>query len=180
MIKKTIVFVFTILLFGNIYGQKLKTKTGQVNFDAIVTSFEPVKAENNATTCILDTATGEIASLILLKGFKFKVALMEEHFNENYVESDKFPKAILKGKIQNFDASKLTQTATPIEIKASIELHGKKKDVLISGKIKKTTTGIELTTSFTLIPEDFDIKIPSVVRGKIGKKVNVTTLFDLK
>ncbi|WP_395077702.1 YceI family protein [Flavobacterium sp.] len=170
------IFVFTISSFS----QKIKTKSGLVNFDAVESTFEPVKALNKATTCILNTANGQIASQILMKGFEFKVALMEEHFNENYIESDKYPKATLKGKIENFDYSKITQTFQNIQIKGTLEMHGKIKDVIIDGKIKKNVDSTELTTNFILLPEDFDIRIPSIVRGKIAKKVNVSTVFLLK
>ena len=171
-----LIFIFTI----NSFSQKIITKSGIVNFDAVENTFEPVKAQNKTATCILDTTNGQIASQILMKGFEFKIALMEEHFNENYVESDKYPKATLKGKIENFNYSKLSTSFQNIQIKGTIELHGKIKDIVIDGKIKKNADNTELTTNFILVPEDFNIEIPSIVRGKIGKKVNVSTVFLLK
>jgi YceI-like domain len=177
---KKIILLLVLANCANSFSQKKITKNGVVNFDAVSQAFEPVKAENKAVTCILDTSNGQIASLILLKGFKFKIALMEEHFNENYVESDTYPKATLKGKIENFDYSKITNTSQSIKIKGTVELHGKSKEITIDGKIKKNNETVELTTNFVLLPEDFDIKIPSLVKDKIAKKVNVTTSFLLK
>ncbi len=89
---KKIAFVVLIALcsFAPIQEKKL-TKTGTITFEASVPSFEEVKGKNTAVTCILNTSNGEIAALALMKGFRFKVALMEEHFNENYIESSKFP-----------------------------------------------------------------------------------------
>ena len=136
---------------------KLITKTGTITFEASVPSFEEVKAKNSGVSCVLNTKTGEIASLALLKGFRFKVALMEEHFNENYVESDKFPKATFKGKIENFDLSKLMTTANNYTIKGKLELHGKSKDIAITAKIKKGKDGIEIVSDFTVNTDDFDI-----------------------
>lgn len=158
---------------------KVLTKTGKVTFEASVPSFEEVKANHKAVTCILNTKTGEIASLILVKGFQFKLALMEEHFNENYIESDKFPKATFKGKIDNFDWDKITAQPQEYTIKGKIELHGKMKDVVLVSKIKKSGSGIEITSSFTLNPEDFDIQIPSLVRAKVAKNVAVRLDFIL-
>ena len=100
-------------------AQKYATKTGSLKFEASVESFEEVAAENKNTSAILESSTGEIAVLTLMKGFRFKIALMEEHFNENYVESDKFPKATFKGKVEDFDASKLSSTAKIFKISAS-------------------------------------------------------------
>ena len=178
--KNIFLTLLTFLLSTHSFSQKIKTKSGLVNFDAVESTFEPVKAVNKSTTCILNTKNGQIACQILMKGFEFKVALMEEHFNENYVESDKYPKATLKGKIENFDYAKVTENFQNIQIKGTIELHGKIQDIVIDGKIKKNLDSTELITNFILVPEDFNIKIPSIVRGKIARKVNVSTVFLLK
>lgn len=175
--------IIMMLLFFNGFGfaqDKLITKTGTITFEASVPSFEEVKAKNSGVSCVLNTKTGEIASLALMKGFRFKVALMEEHFNENYVESDKFPKATFKGKIENFDLSKITTTTNNYTIKGKLELHGKLKDIVITAKIKKGKDGIEIVSDFNVNTDDFDIEIPSVVSKKVTKKVNVQFEFVLK
>ena len=178
---KTKIIMGLLLISSLSFAQdKLITKTGTITFEASVPSFEEVKAKNSGVSCVLNTKTGEIASLALLKGFRFKVALMEEHFNENYVESDKFPKATFKGKIENFDLSKLTTTANNYTIKGKLELHGKSKDISITAKIKKAKDGIEIVSDFTVNTDDFDIEIPSVVSKKVTKKVNVRFEFVLK
>lgn len=178
---KKILFYSLLLITAQSFAQtKLVTKTGKITFEASVPAFEEVKAKNEAVTCILNPANGEIASLALMKGFRFKVALMEEHFNENYVESDKYPKATFKGKIDNFDLSKLTATTKDYTIKGKLELHGKTKDITITAKIKKTDAGVELDSNFTVNTDDFDIEIPSVVSKKLTKKVAVTLDVTLK
>ena len=123
--KTKLFWILLLITQFSIAQDKLITKSGTITFEASVPSFEEVKAKNSGVSCVINTKTGEIASLALLKGFRFKVALMEEHFNENYVESDKFPKATFKGKIENFDLSKITSTATNYTIKGKLELHGK-------------------------------------------------------
>lgn len=178
--KKILLLSFLMISAQNFAQTKLITKTGKISFEASVPSFEEVKAKNESATCILNADTGEIASLALMKGFRFKVALMEEHFNENYIESDKYPKATFKGKIENFDLSKLTATAKDFTIKGKLELHGKVKDIVITAKIKKTDAGVELDSHFFVNTDDFDIEIPSVVSKKLSKKVAVTLDFILK
>ena len=179
--KNLLFLVLTILGITSALAQdKILTKTGQVTFEASVPSFEEVKANHKNVTCIVNTKTGEIASLILVKGFQFKVALMEEHFNENYIESDKFPKATFKGKIEDFDLQKITSQNQDFTIKGKIELHGKIKDIVVIAKIKKVKNAIEITANFTLNPEDFDIQIPSLVRAKVAKKVDVKFDFTLQ
>jgi len=105
---------------------------------------------------------------------------MEEHYNENYVESDKYPKATFKGKIENFDLSKIDKSGKTYSINGTIELHGKSKPITISATIKKVNTGIEITSEFVLNSDDFNIEIPSVVSKKVSKKVKVSLNFLLK
>jgi hypothetical protein len=178
--KKIILYCLLLVTLPNFAQTKLVTKTGKITFEASVPAFEEVKAKNESVTCIVNPANGEIASLALMKGFRFKVALMEEHFNENYVESDKYPKATFKGKIDNFDLNKLTASGKDYTIKGKLELHGKTKDITIIAKIKKTDNGIEIDSNFTINTDDFDIEIPSVVSKKLTKKVAVNLDFTLK
>lgn len=177
--KKSITLIVFIFCFLGFSQDKKSTKTGEITFEASVPSFEEVKATNKGVSCILNTQTGEIAALALVKGFRFKVALMEEHFNENYIESDKYPKAIFKGKIDNFDIIKLTDTSQKYTIKGTLELHGKTKEVSSIASIKKSGDKIIIDTKFSVQPEDFDIKIPSVVSKKVAKTVDVTCHFSL-
>ena len=177
--KKRITLIVMICCFLGFAQDKKSTKTGEITFEASVPSFEEVKATNKGVSCILNTQTGEIAALALVKGFRFKVALMEEHFNENYIESDKYPKAIFKGKIDNFDIIKLTDTSQKYTIKGTLELHGKTKEVSSIASIKKSGDKIIIDTKFSVQPEDFDIKIPSVVSKKVAKTVDVTCHFSL-
>ena len=159
-------FLYTLLLTSIIgYSQiKLITKNGKVTFEASVPAFEEVKAKNESVTCVLNTENGEIAALALTKGFRFRIALMEEHFNENYIESDKYPKATFK----------------EYTIKGKLEMHGKTKDISIIAKLKKTEAGLEIDSNFLVNTDDFDIEIPSVVSKKVSKKVNVILDFLLK
>jgi len=160
--------------------EKKITKTGSISFEASMPAFEEIKAKNNAVTCIMNTNNGEIAVLALMKGFRFKIALMEEHFNESYIESSKFPKATFKGKIENFDVSKLTSTSKDYTIKGKLEVHGKSKDINSIAKIKKINSDVEIKTDFEVNVADFDIDIPSVVSKKVAKKVTLNCNFLLK
>ncbi len=172
--KKIMMLLFLFVGIVNVSAQKYMTKTGSLKFEASVESFEEIAAENKNTSAILDATTGEIAVLTLMKGFRFKVALMEEHFNENYVESDKFPKATFKGKVENFDVSKLSSAANTFKISGDLTLHGKTKKVTTNAKILKSGDKITITGNFEAKPEDFDIEIPKLVSKKVADKVNIT------
>lgn len=177
--RKLTLLILLVVHWG--YSQEKKvTKTGEITFEASVPSFEEVKATNKSVTFIMNTETGEIASLALIKAFRFKVALMEEHFNENYAESDRYPKATFKGKINAFDKNKITETAKDFLIKGTLEMHGKSKDIIAPAKIKKIGNDIEIITNFSVNSDDFAIKIPSVVSKKVSKKVNISVYSLLK
>ena len=178
--KKISLYLALLIGIAGFSQSKLITKTGKITFEASVPAFEEVKAKNESVTCVLNTDNGEIAALALMKGFRFKIALMEEHFNENYVESDTYPKATFKGKIENFDISKIGATLKEFTIKGKLEMHGKSKEISIVAKIKKTESGLEIDSNFFVNTDDFDIDIPSVVSKKVSKKVNVTLDFVLK
>ncbi|MFY7664714.1 YceI family protein [Flavobacterium sp.] len=177
---RKILFLFAILSTSLSLAQKLTTKTGKLAFEASVPGFEEVKAKNENVTCVLNKENGEIATLALMKAFRFKIALMEEHFNENYVESDTYPKATFKGKITGFNADKLTTSWTEYQIKGKLEMHGKTNDVTAAAKIRKNDGGIEIQTSFNVNASDYAIKIPSVVKSKVSNKIDVTGMFLLK
>lgn len=170
----TISILFTLITSAQ---EKKVTKNGTINFEASVPSFEPVEAKHNSVSAVLNTSTGEIASLALVKGFRFKIALMEEHFNENYAESTKYPKAIFRGKIQNFDVSKLTSNPQKFTIKGTLEFHGKTKEISPETYISKNGDKIEIKSDFILNSDDFDIKIPSIVSKKVSKQVNTQIHF---
>ena len=178
--KKTILLMMAFSAYVSFAQEKMMTKTGKVTFEASVPAFEEIKGKNENATGVLVPATGEFASLTLMKGFRFKIALMEEHFNENYVQSDKYPKATFRGKIENFDVKSLTATAKDYTIKGKMELHGKSKEISVPAKIKKTDAGIEISSTFNINTEDFDIEIPSVVASKVSKKVIIKSDFIVK
>ena len=172
-LMKTLLYFFLLLGTSTFAQRKYLTKTGQISFEASVPSFEEVAAKNNSVTAILNTENGEFAALVLVKAFRFKNALMEEHFNENYAESHLYPKATFKGKIKDFDFKQLKDT---YKISGELTFHGVTKPINnVTVKLKNTDGNITLSSSFKLLPSDYNIKIPSIVKSKISDEV-VTTI----
>tara|TARA_R110000737_G_scaffold334597_1_gene352937 strand:- start:87 stop:644 length:558 start_codon:yes stop_codon:yes gene_type:complete len=181
--KYRIAFVFiffflplTVLAQGRYY----LTKTGEINFEASVPSFEEVKAKNSNVSAILNSANGEFAALALMKGFRFKVALMEEHFNENYIESSKFPKATFNGKIKDFEFSQLSELPNEYTVAGTITMHGVDKLIEVPAIIFIVDNVISMKLRFTLRPEDFNIEIPKIVSSKIAEEIDVLANFSLR
>lgn len=161
------------------YGQKYKTRSGVVKFEASVASYEEVAATNKTVSAILDASNGEVGVVVLMKGFRFKLALMEEHFNESYAETGKYPKATFKGKIEGFDAGKLTATPQSYKISGELLIHGKTKNISNTVKLSRSGGNLVMTGAFALKPSEFDIEIPGVIRKKIAETVDVNYEFSL-
>lgn len=173
-------FLFAgLLACSGVFAQKYFTKTGLTEFKASVDTFEPVEATNESTTAILNVETGEVAALILVKAFQFRVALMQEHFNENYMDSDEHPKATFAGTIKDFDLSKIGTTAVELPIEGTLTVKGKEKPVSTVGTFHEKDGKIMVDATFSVKPGDFDIEIPSVVRKKIAENVNITLSYEL-
>lgn len=180
---RRLLFLSAILIvsgFKSFAQDKKITRTGTVTFEASVPSFEEVKAKNEQVTCVLNTKTGEIASLVLMKGFRFKIALMEEHFNENYIESDKYPKATFSGIIQGFNWNIIGTTPKEFRMTGKLELHGKSKDITTTVILKKVGDALEITSDFNVNSDDFNIKISNILSKKVSKTVNIKADFLLK
>ena len=174
---KKLYLLFAFISFVGFSQEKYLTKSGVLNFEASVEAFEEIKATNDNVTAILNTENGQFAALALVKGFRFKNALMEEHFNENYAESDEFPKAIFKGELINFS---LKNTQTTYTINGSLSFHGVTKALEnVSVVVTPSKNSFNFNGSFEIAPNDFDIEIPSIVSSKIADSVIVVFDFEL-
>lgn len=176
---KTIYTLIAFFLFVGISNsqQRFLTKNGTVSFFSS-SPMEDIEAENNQVLSIVDATNGQMAISILMKSFLFEKALMQEHFNENYVESDKFPKATFKGDIINFDA--ISTSEKKIEVKGKLTIHGITKEVTIHATAKKTKDTIVMNGDFMVNLADFGIEIPAVVKNNIAKEIKVSFNFTHK
>jgi hypothetical protein len=176
---KRILVLCLLFVAGTVSAQKYYTKTGETDFKASVEAFEQVEAKSNSTTVILKLDSGDIAALLFMKSFHFKVALMEEHFNENYMDSDKFPKATFRGNLKDFNMSELSVTAKEYSLSGTLTVRGKAKEIQSTAMVSKDGGKVVFKSVFTVKPQDFDIDIPSIVRNKIAKEINVTLNYEL-
>jgi hypothetical protein len=167
-----LIFLLNILLALN--AQKFMTKNGYIGFFSH-TSMEDIKGDNNQVAAIIDISTGEMVFQALIKSFHFDRALMEEHFNENYMESDKFPKSSFKGKITNLSSVDFSKNGTySVIVEGDLTIHNVTNKISTKGTIEVITGGINANSKFNIVPEDYKIVIPGVVRDKIDKNLEVT------
>ncbi|OUR93314.1 hypothetical protein A9Q87_05025 [Flavobacteriales bacterium 34_180_T64] len=178
---KTLLYLFVLMSFTVNAQNKHLTKTGVITFEASVPSFEEIAATNNSVTAIFDADTGKFAVLALVKGFRFKNALMEAHFNENYVASDLYPKAKFKGTIEGFSLENFDHIKSDYEINGTLEFHGKVKQIE-SCLIRITnldTNGLHMIGSLEVKTSDYSIEIPKIVRKKVSDIITINFEFNL-
>ncbi|NER13444.1 YceI family protein [Leptobacterium flavescens] len=150
------------------------TRQGQASFFSY-TSVENIQATNNQVLSIIDLSKKEIAVSMLMRAFVFEKSLMEEHFNESYIESDIYPKATFQGQIQDFDPS-INGEQTRI-VKGQLTIHGVTRETEIKTKIEKTGRTYVLSGDFELRIKDYEIKVPPILARNIAKTISVTFSF---
>jgi hypothetical protein len=159
--------------------EKFFTKTGRISFLSNA-PLEDIEAVNKTAGVVLDKRTGAVQAMVLMRGFEFKKALMQEHFNENYVESQKYPNGQLKGIIVNNQEVEYGKDGSyPVTVKGQLSLHGITREITIPAVLKIQGEKIEATSVFTILLSDFGISIPSIVKDKISNQVKVTASFKL-
>lgn len=171
--KKLAILSMSLLLAGSSFSQgKYFSRDGHIKFFS-TTPIEDIEADNYKVTVVLDEETGKVEFSALIKSFEFEKALMEEHFNENYMESKTYPKALFKGSIKDFKAGEYGSETKVIAI-GTLSIHGVSKEVEIPGTISKNGEAYEIKSKMMVNPEDYKIDIPKTVREKIAKEVEVT------
>lgn len=166
---------FLILVMGTpgFTQQRYFTKTGTISFKA-GTAVEDVDATNNAAASILDLTSGQVEVAVLIRGFEFRRGLMQEHFNENYMESDKFPKAVFKGQLKDFPGVDVSKDRTYHAVaNGTLEMHGVKKEMAIPVVLTTSGGNLSAETDFHVLLEDFHISIPGPVKDKISPTVSI-------
>ena len=180
--KKTITLALLVLGLGQvgISQDRYFTRDGHVEFFSY-TPMEDIEAVNEKMTVVIDFETGEFETSVLIKSFEFEKALMEEHFNENYMESNEFPKATFKGQIEDFAGVKNSNFPPGVEMAAhgKMTIHGVTKDVILPVTVMPNGETYTARSAFVLNPEDYKIEIPNAVRDNIAKEIKVTIQAEL-
>ncbi|NNE13330.1 MAG: YceI family protein [Saprospiraceae bacterium] len=172
--KKGILIMLLSFVIINMQAQKYYTKEGKITFSSDA-PMEKIEAQNYKASTIFDYETGAIEWAVLIKAFEFEKALMQEHFNENYMESSKFPKAKFKGKLKNISSLDLKTNGTyKLDVSGELEIHGVKNEVETVATFVVNDNTITGTSELTVLVADYDIEIPAVVRDNIAKEVKVT------
>ncbi len=169
--KKIVSSLSAIIFCANVFAQIYIAKTCEISFFS-KTAVEDIAAVNKSTKPMLNTATGDIQMKIAMTGFVFEKPLMQEHFNENYVESEKFPVATFKGKInEKVDYTK--DGDYKVTVTGKLNLHGVEKDRTIDGLVSVKGAVISISSSFKIKFADHNVVIPRLYSGIIPEDTDV-------
>ncbi len=160
--------------------ERFATRNGHITFYSS-TPVEDIEAHNRKVTSVWDASTGAIEFAVLIKAFEFEKALMQEHFNENYMESNTHPKANFKGKMTGITADEVKTAGTyVVTVSGDLTIHGVTKNVSIPGSVVVGPSGVvKASSEFIVKPEDHNIAIPGVVRKNIAETIKVTVDLSL-
>ena len=173
--KKLLFLSVAILSITSAFAQKklYSTTTGTTSFDA-GTGVENISATNKSTTSVFDAISGQMQFKIMNKGFEFWSQLMQDHFNENYMESEKYPKTMFSGNIIDIKKVNFSKDGTyPVKVKGTLDMHGVKKEIETTGSLKIKGDQVLGTSSFIVALADYNIVIPGVVKDKLAKTVKI-------
>lgn len=177
--KKTILLLCCLVAL-TAQADKYFTKTAKVNFYSKA-PLETIQAYNSAVGVLLNTSTGDLRFSMLIKSFVFEKKLMQEHFNENYLESDKHPKATFEGKLSNLSSINFAKDGKyAVTVSGNLTIHGVKKAVSEKGYIQIKNGAPTLLADFNVRLTDYKIKIPGAVKDKIAKDVKISVDASLK
>lgn len=164
--KKVLLLAF-FTLAQQVIAQQYLTREATLSFDA-GSPLEDIYAVSESASAVYDAASGKLGVQVLMTSFQFKRALMQEHFNENYVESEKFPKAQFTGTYEGGQAV------------GQLTIHGQTKDIAVPCELLEADGGLLLQAEFPVTIEDFGVSIPGAVSDKIAKEAKVTVRATLK
>ena len=176
--KKNIILLVILLIVGVSQSQKMITRTGEIKFDATVPgALDEVIGNNKTVSSIYDKATAKLVVQGMVKSFKFKSPLMEEHFNENYMESDKFPKTSFDGKIIGYDGK-----TGSYDVEGDLTIHGVTNKVKTKMTLSNDGTKLVMAGSFIIKLIDFKIDVPALAKKTLAEtaKISLKLPFENK
>ena len=167
-----VIIIILLISSINLQAQKFIGKNGEISFFSEA-PMEDIKAINNKVSAVYDVDTKQLAFQLEIKDFFFPKSLMQEHFNENYLESDIYPKSIFTGKI-------ISQSVDAAIVEGDLTIHGKTNIVKVEGNLNQENNTVNISSNFTVMLEDYDIKVPSIVMFKIAEMIDVKVTIELK
>jgi hypothetical protein len=175
MKRLTFLFMLAGLISGTalLAQDKYFTRTGHIYFISH-TDVIDIEGNNHQVGSIINVKTGEMVFTVLIKSFEFTLATAEEHFNETYMESDEYPKAKFKGKINEIAGIDITKPGKyDVHVAGDLTIHGQTNSIDVPAKIEVSGGKIKGKCDFSVHLDDYKIKVPKVVENRVAKIINV-------
>jgi len=175
--KNLVIFLLACLSFTNRAGQELYAcKNASITLFSTA-PIEDISATSTAGTSVFNAASGDLVFAVNINSFKFPKSLMQEHFNSDYMESDKYPKATFRGKInEHIDVTK--NGTYPVNATGDLEVHGVKQNRTVQGKLTVNNGSITLNSEFMVKCADHHIDIPKIVFHNIAESIKLTVVAN--
>ena len=169
--NKTLLLI--LLIFSiNLQAQKFIGKNGEISFFSGA-PMEDISALNNKVSAVYDIKTTQLVFQLDIKDFIFPKSLMQEHFNENYLESDIYPKSTFIGMLLKNQNGKAT-------VQGDLTIHGKTNRITVEGTLKREKNTVNILAEFIVNLEDYDVEIPTILMYKIAEEIEVKVSIELK
>jgi hypothetical protein len=176
--KRLVVLFIALLIVSTMFSQKMITRSGEIKFDATVPgAMDEVIGTNKTVSAIFDKSTSDLVVLGMVKSFKFKSPLMEEHFNENYMESDKLPKATFKGKVLNYNGK-----AGSYDVEGDLTIHGISNKVKTKMAVSNDGAKLMISGAFTIKLIDYKLEVPALAKKTLSEtgKISIKLVLENK
>lgn len=170
------IFILCMFFSSSLFAQQFMCKDGEIRFfsDAPI---EDIQAINQQAMAVIDLQSGGFAFKVNIKDFVFPNSLMQEHFNESYLESDQFPHSTFTGLIENF--GDVSQKNT-IEVSGELVIHGISQKTKLQATIQEIGNSLHITSVFDVVLNDYDIDIPKIMMYKIAEVIEVSVDMKLQ
>lgn len=174
LVRPLLLLVGLAAAWPSLAQSRYQTRNGTLSFFSS-TPIEDIAAKSTQASAVVDAEAGKLAFTAPINSFQFRNGLMQEHFNENYLESEKYPKATFSGQLLGWNAAALTTAGPhPVQVEGDLTIHGVTHRVRVPGTLELQGNRLLLNAKFTVAPADYKIEIPALVRSHIAKTVEVT------
>ena len=171
--------ILVCFLFStHIFAQQYIGKEGVVSFFS-ATPIEDIQAVNKNAAGVIDAQSGSFAFQIKIEDFVFPNSLMQEHFNESYMESEKFPNSTFTGVISDVSALDLSKEQS-IDVSGNFLLHGINRQMNMTATLSLKDEKLNISSQFDIVLDDFNIDIPNIMMYKIAEVINVNIEMNLQ
>ena len=180
--RHLLIYLF-LLNTGSLFSQDkvnpFITRNGTVEFLS-ETPVETIYSKNNYVSCAFDPNNGDLVFQINIISFKFKKALMQEHFHEKYMETDRYPRSTFVGRIENWNPDMLNSNKDyNVKAKGVILIHGIEKEIEADGRLIVDNDKVSMLSNFNVRLDDFNIKVPKLVAKNIAETISIDLNINL-